>query len=173
VAFAQTEVVGATQRVQWLTSVTEGFYNAAESWTRGEVPANGIDGKYGYVNFQGNDVTVKAPAEGLVENSGTIFLGTGSGTHTLTLDTRGTYWEKKGVKAIKDWWGSPFCQNFTGTHIFNFEGISTSVNSDRVWRFDDALFTWTSTGTTKQEFDLWSVRSTSAKRSTSVRTAAR
>ena len=155
-AFAQTEVVGATQRVQWLTSVTEGFYNAAESWTGGEVPANGIDGKYGYVNFQGNDVTVKAPAEGLVENSGTIFLGTGSGTHTLTLDTRGTYWEKKGVKAIKDWWGSPFCQNFTGTHIFNFEGISTSVNSDRVWRFDDALFTWTSTGISKQEFDLWS-----------------
>jgi len=156
VAFAQTEVVGATQRVQWLTSVTEGFYNAAESWTGGEVPANGIDGKYGYVNFQGNDVTVKAPAEGLVENSGTIFLGTGSGTHTLTLDTRGTYWEKKGVKAIKDWWGSPFCQNFTGTHIFNFEGLSTSVNSDRVWRFDDALFTWTSTGISKQEFDLWS-----------------
>ena len=156
VAFAQTEVVGATQRVQWLTSVTEGFYNAAESWTGGEVPANGIDGKYGYINFQGNDVTVKAPAEGLVENSGTIFLGTGSGTHTLTLDTRGTYWEKKGVKAINNWWGSPFCQNLTGSHIFNFESLSTSVNSDRVWRFDDALFTWRSTGTSKQEFDLWS-----------------
>ncbi len=94
-AFADT--VDPEYRVQWLTSVTEGYYNAAENWTGGEVPANGIDGKYGYINFQANDVTVKAPAEGLVENSGSIFLGTGSGTHTLTLDTRGTYWEKTGV----------------------------------------------------------------------------
>ncbi len=89
-AFAQQqEVVDAGHRVQWLASVTEGFYNATENWTGGELPANGIDGKYGYINFQGNDVTVKAPAEGLVENSGSIFLGTGSGTHTLTLDTLG------------------------------------------------------------------------------------
>ncbi len=155
-AFAQQDVVDADHRVRWLTSVTEGFYNATNNWTGGELPANGIDGKYGYINFQGADVTVKAPAEGLVENSGSIFLGTGSGTHTLTLDTRGTYWEKKGVKSIKEWWGSPFCQNLTGTHIFNFESISVSANADRVWRFDDALFTWTSTGTSKQEFDLWS-----------------
>ncbi len=150
------DVVGTDQRVQWLDSVTEGFYNAAESWTGGEVPANGIDGKYGYINFQTNNVTVKAPAEGLVENSGSMFLGMGNGTHTLTLDTRGTYWEKKGLRSVKDWWGSPFCANLTGTHTFNFEGLSTLTNSARVWRFDDAIFTWKSTGTSLQEFDLWS-----------------
>jgi hypothetical protein len=135
--------------------VTEGFYNDAANWD-GELPANGIDGKYGCISFQANDVTIKVPPEGLVENSGTVFLGTGNGTHTLTLDTRGTYWEKKGLRATNTWWGVPFSQNFTGTHIFNFEGLSTVPNTARVWRFDDALFTWKSTGATKQEFDLWS-----------------
>jgi len=142
-------------RVMWRNSVTEGFYNDAANWD-GELPANGIDGKYGCISFQANDVTIKVPPEGLVENSGTVFLGTGNGTHTLTLDTRGTYWEKKGLRATNGWWGVPFSQNLTGTHIFNFEGLSTVSNTVRVWRFDDALFTWKSTGATKQEFDLWS-----------------
>lgn len=142
-------------RVMWRNSVTEGFYNDAANWD-GELPANGIDGKYGCISFQANDVTIKVPPEGLVENSGTVFLGTGNGTHTLTLDTRGTYWEKKGLRATNGWWGVPFSQNLTGTHIFNFEGLSTVSNTVRVWRFDDALFTWESTGTSKQKFDLWS-----------------
>ena len=42
------------------------------------------------------------------------------------------------------------------THIFNFEDLSTVSNTVRVWRFDDALFTWESTGISKQKFDLWS-----------------
>ena len=148
------DTVDANKRVQWLPSVTEGCYNDPANWTDGIVPSNGYDGLYGYINFQSTDVTVKAPPEGLVENSGTMFLGTGAGTHTLTIDTRGTYWEKRGVTAVNDWWGSPFCLNLSGTHIFNFEGLSKTANDNLIWRFDDALFRWTSTAGTKQVFDL-------------------
>lgn len=144
------------QRVKWLSTMTDGCYNDPANWTDGIVPANGIDGRYGYVDFQTQDITLRAPAGGLVENSGSIFLGTGAGTHTLTIDTRGTFWEKKGLKSVNNWWGSPFAQNLTGTHIFNFEGLDSVANEKQVWRFEDALFTWKSTGTTRQDFDLWS-----------------
>ena len=153
--FADT--VEADHRVQWLTSVTEGYYNDSANWTGGVVPSNGIDGCYGYINFQANDVTIKAPPGGLEEDSGSIFLGTGSGTHTLTIDTRGTFWAKKNVKSVNDWWGTPFAQNLTGSHIFNFEGLAQNhAATPSIWRFDDALFTWKSSGTTQQDFDLWS-----------------
>ena len=144
------------QRVKWLSTVTDGCYNDPANWTDGILPANGIDGRYGYVDFQTQDITLRAPAGGLVENSGSIFLGTGAGTHTLTIDTRGTFWEKKGLKSVNNWWGSPFAQNLTGTHIFNFEGLDSVANEKQVWRFEDALFTWKSTGTSRQDFDLWS-----------------
>lgn len=145
------------RRVAWRASVTDGVYNDAANWTGGELPANGADGKYGVINFQQNDVTVRAPAEGLVENSGTIFVGTGAGRHTLTLDTRGTFWRKTGVKSINDWWCSPFAANVGGQHVFNFENCAKNVaNTDPVWEFADALFTWTSEATTHQMFDLWS-----------------
>ena len=154
-AFA-ADTVDAEHRVQWLGTARDGCYDDAANWTGGELPANGIDGKYGYVNFQANDVTVRVSQAGCTENSGSIFLGCGAGTHTLTIDTRGTFWEKKGVKAATDWWGVPFAQNLSGTHIFNFEALAKTANNNRIWRFDDALFTWTSTGTTRQDFDLWS-----------------
>ena len=152
--FADT--VEPNHRVQWLTSVTEGYYNDPANWTGGLVPSNGIDGLYGYVNFQANDVTIKAPPGGLEDDSGSIFLGTGAGTHTLTIDTRGSFWEKKNLKSVNDWWGSPFAQNLTGTHIFNFEGLVRNGVTPAVWRFEDALFTWKSTGASQQDFDLWS-----------------
>ena len=160
-AFGATTVFAADpltndQRVKWLSTVTDGCYNDPANWTDGILPANGIDGRYGFVDFQTQDITLRAPAGGLVENSGSIFLGTGAGTHTLTIDTRGTFWEKKGLKSVNNWWGSPFAQNLTGTHIFNFEGLDSVANEKQVWRFDDALFTWKSTGTTRQDFDLWS-----------------
>lgn len=148
--------VPAENRVQWLATITEGYYNDPANWVGVELPKDGKLGKYGYVNFQSADITLKAPPEGLVENSGSIFHGAGSGTHTLTIDTRGTFWEKKGLNAVNNWWGSPFAQNTGGTHIFNFEGLSSAANNDSVWRFDDALFTWQSVGTTRQSFDLWS-----------------
>ena len=150
------DTVEADKRVQWLGTVKDGCYDATANWTGGELPANGIDGKYGYINFQANDVTVRVSQAGFTDNSGTIFLGCGSGTHTLTIDTRGTYWEKRGVKSVNDWWGVPFAYNLTGTHVFNFEGLSAAANNSRIWRFDDALFTWKSTGGNNQEFDLWS-----------------
>lgn len=145
------------KRVAWLASVTDGIYSDTANWTDGELPANGSDGKYGVINFQQNDVTVRAPAEGLVENSGTIFVGTGAGRHTLTLDTRGTFWRKTGVKSINNWWCSPFAANVGGQHVFNFENCANNVaNADPVWEFADALFTWTSEAATRQTFDLWS-----------------
>lgn len=145
------------RRVAWLSSVTDGVYSDAANWTGGELPANGCDGKYGVISFQQNDVTVRAPAEGLVENSGTIFLGTGAGRHTLTLDTRGTFWRKTGVKSAVHWWCSPFAVNVGGQHVFNFENCANNVaNTDPVWEFSDALFTWTSEAQTCQTFDLWS-----------------
>ena len=87
VAFASiaADTVPANERIEWLSSVTEGYYNDPANWTGGVMPTNGIDGKYGLINFQANDMTIKAPAGGLVENSGTMFLGCGSGTHTLTV----------------------------------------------------------------------------------------
>lgn len=145
------------RRVAWLASVTDGVYSDAANWTGGELPAKGSDGKYGVINFQQNDVTVRVPAEGLVENSGTIFVGTCAGRHTLTLDTRGTFWRKTGVKSINDWWCSPFAVNVGGQHVFNFENCAKNVaNTDPVWEFADALFTWTSEAATRQTFDLWS-----------------
>jgi len=150
------DTVDADHRVEWLSSVTDGCYNDTANWTGNEMPTNGIDGKYGLVSFRAHDVTLRAPAGGLVENSGTMFLGCGSAVRTLTIDTRGTFWEKRGLKAIYDWWGTPFCQNLSGTHIFNFEGLDSSANNNLVWRYDDALFTWKSQGTTQQDFDLWS-----------------
>ena len=147
----------ADRRVAWLAAVTDGVYSDAANWTGRELPANGADGKYGVISFQQNDVTVRAPAEGLVENSGTIFLGTGAGRHTLTLDTRGTFWRKTGVKSVNDWWCSPFAANVGGQHVFNFEGCAKNVaNTDPVWEFADALFTWTSEAATRQTFDLLS-----------------
>lgn len=149
--------IGADKRVAWLAAVTDGVYSDAANWTDGELPANGTDGKYGVISFQQNDVTVRAPAEGLVENSGTIFLGTGAGRHTLTLDTRGTFWRKTGVKSVNNWWCSPFAANVGGQHVFNFEGCAYNVaNTDPVWEFADALFTWTSEAATRQTFDLLS-----------------
>ncbi len=145
------------KRVAWLAAVTDGVYSDAANWTGGELPANGADGKYGVISFQQNDVTVRAPAEGLVENSGTIFLGTGAGRHTLTLDTRGTFWRKTGVKSVNNWWCSPFAANVGGQHVFNFENCANNVaNTDPVWEFADALFTWTSEAATRQTFDLLS-----------------
>ena len=147
----------ADRRVAWLAAVTDGVYSDAANWTGRELPANGADGKYGVISFQQNDVTVRAPAEGLVENSGTIFLGTGAGRHTLTLDTRGTFWRKTGVKSVNDWWCSPFAANVGGQHVFNFENCARNVaNTDPVWEFSDALFTWTSEAATRQTFDLQS-----------------
>ena len=58
------DTVEPDHRVQWLTSVTEGYYNDPANWTGGLVPSNGIDGLYGYINFQANDVTIKAPPGG-------------------------------------------------------------------------------------------------------------
>lgn len=145
------------KRVAWRASVTDGVYSDAANWTGGELPANGTDGKYGVISFQQNDVMVRAPAEGLVENSGTIFLGTGAGRHTLTLDTRGTFWRKTGVKSVNNWWCSPFAANVGGQHVFNFEKCAENVaNTDPVWEFADALFTWTSEAATRQTFDLLS-----------------
>ncbi|MGN0847201.1 MAG: hypothetical protein ACI4RA_07445, partial [Kiritimatiellia bacterium] len=156
-ACAVADIVDPSHEVQWLAGVTEGVYNDPACWTGGEVPANGADGKYGIISLQSNDVTVRAPAGGLVENSGTVFLGMGDGTHTLTLDTRGSFWEKKGVKSVNDWWCSPFAGKLDGRHTFNFEHCAKNVeNADPVWKFTDALFTWTSTGTQRQDFDLWS-----------------
>ena len=129
--------IGADKRVAWLAAVTDGIYSDAANWTGGELPANGADGKYGVISFQQNDVTVRAPAEGMVENSGTIFLGTGAGRHTLTLDTRGTFWRKTGVKSVNNWWCSPFAANVGGQHVHNFlkhyqnvplSGLSSIIN---------------------------------------------
>ena len=151
--FADT--VDPSHETFWRNDLTEGVYNDPASWTDGVVPANGSDGHYGVINFQTKDVTVRVPAEGLLENSGTIFIGTGVGTHTLTIDTRGTSWEKRGVKSINDWWCSPFAMNLTGSHVFNFEGCAkNTANNDLVWKFTDALFGWTSTASTRQDFDL-------------------
>ena len=149
--------LGADKRVAWRAAVTDGVYSDAANWTDDELPANGADGKYGVVSFQQNDVTVRAPAGGLVENSGTIFLGAGAERHTLTLDTRGTFWRKTGVKSVNDWWCSPFAANVGGQHVFNFENCARNVaNTDPVWEFSDALFTWTSEAATRQTFDLLS-----------------
>ena len=149
--------LGADKRVAWLDTVTDGIYSDAANWTGRVLPANGVDGKYGVISFQQNDVTVRAPAEGLVENSGTIFLGTGAGRHTLTLDTRDTFWRKTGVKSVNDWWCSPFAADVGGQHVFNFENCAKNVaNTDPVWEFADALFTWTSEAATRQTFDLLS-----------------
>ena len=149
--------LGADKRVAWLDTVTDGIYSDAANWTGRELPANGADGKYGVISFQQNDVTVRAPAEGLVENSGTIFLGAGAGRHTLTLDTRDTFWRKTGVKSVNDWWCSPFAADVGGQHVFNFENCAKNVaNTDPVWEFADALFTWTSEAATRQTFDLLS-----------------
>ena len=150
--FADT--VEPNQRVQWLTSVTEGYYNDPANWTGGLVPSNGINGLYGYINFQANDVTIKAPPGGLEEDSGTIFFGCGQGTHTLTIDTRGSYWAKTNVTAFSDWWGTPFASSLNGQHIFNFEGLVRGGVTPYIWRFEDALFTWESTGASQQNFDL-------------------
>lgn len=148
------DVVNDAHRVAWRADVAEGGYADAASWADGITPMD--TAKYGLIDFRSRDVTVTVPPEGLSESTGTIFLGTGSGTHTLTIDTRGAWWEKRGVVAAQHWWGSPFAQNLTGSHIFNFENLPTTANDRRVWRFEDARFTWRSTGTTQQDFDLWS-----------------
>lgn len=148
------DTVDAAHRVAWRADVAEGSYAGAANWTGGVTPMDA--GKYGLIDFRSRDVTVTVPPEGLSESTGTIFFGTGSGTHTLTIDTRGTWWEKRGVVAAQHWWGSPFAQNLTGSHIFNFENLPTAANDRRVWRFEDARFTWRSTGTEQQDFDLWS-----------------
>ena len=147
------DTVEPNQRVQWLTSVTEGYYNDPANWTGGIVPP-GDSGLYGYINFQANDVTIKAPPGGLEESSGVMFLGCGAGTHTLTIDTRGSYWAKTNVTAVSDWWGTPFASSMSGQHVFNFEGLTRGGATPYVWRFEDALFTWESTGTTLQNYDL-------------------
>lgn len=148
------DTVDAAHRVAWRADVAEGSYADAASWTDGVTPM--AAGKYGLIDFRSRDVTVTAPPEGLSESTGTIFYGTGSGTHTLTIDTRGTWWEKRGVVAAQHWWGFPFAQNLAGSHIFNFEDLPTTANDRRIWRFEDARFTWRSTGTSQQDFDLWS-----------------
>ena len=125
-----------------------GCYNDPACWTDGKVPPYGEDNLYGYVNVQNNDVTIKAPPEGLVESSGTIFLGGGSTVHTLTIDTRGTFWEKRNVKAATDWWGTPFARNLSGAHVFNFENFIRNAVTPTVWlrgflqvgRFPDWVF---------------------------------
>lgn len=149
---AWCDVVDANGRVMWRSDVAEGSYADAANWTGGVTPMDA--GKYGIVSFQNRDVTLTVPAEGLAESSGTVFLGTGDGVHVLTIDTRGTWWEKRGVVSAQHWWGTPFAMNLGGSHVFNFENAPTSANTSFYWRFDDALFTWRSTGTTKQEFDL-------------------
>lgn len=154
-AAGAADTVEADKRVLWLPSVTDGVYSDAANWTDGELPANGIDGKYGLINFQSCDVTVRAPAGGLTENSGTIFLGGGATAHTLTLDTRGTFWEKKALKSVNNWWGAPFAIRLDGGHVFNFENLDKDPEAT-VWKFQDALFTWTSTFRNAQRFDLHS-----------------
>ena len=155
VAVFAADQVPTANRLQWLTSVTEGYYNDPANWTGGLVPSNGIDGLYGYVNFQANDIVIKAPPGGLEDDSGSVFRGCGNGTHTLTIDTRGTFWAKKNVKAVNNWWGAAFASSDTGQHVFNFEGLENNhAPTPSIWRFEDALFTWKSTGTTQQDFDL-------------------
>lgn len=149
---ALCDVVDADGRVTWRSDVAEGSYADAANWTGGVTPMDA--GKYGVVSFQDRDVTLTVPAEGLNDSSGTVFLGTGAGVHVLTIDTRGTWWEKRGVVSAQHWWGAPFAMNLTGSHVFNFENAPTSANASFYWRFDDALFTWRSEGTTKQDFDL-------------------
>ncbi len=161
-AVCVADTVDPAYRVQWLTTVTEGFYNDPANWVGGELPKDGRNGKYGYINFQSDDLTVKAPPEGLVENSGTIFLGCGNTARTLTIDTRGTFWEKRGLMATNDWWGTPFAANLTGSHIFNFESLSENANDELVWRFTDALFTWESVSSL-QNFNLRSGTLTAGK----------
>jgi hypothetical protein len=81
------DVVDEAHRVQWLSSVTEGFYNDAANWTGGEVPANGIDGKYGYINFQTNDVTIKAPP-GVSSRTPARSFSARAMAHTRSRSTR-------------------------------------------------------------------------------------
>ena len=143
------------QRVKWLSTVTDGYYNDPANWTGGLVPSNGIAGLFGYINFRSNDIVIKVPPGGLEDDSGTVFLGGGNGTHTLTIDTRGTFWAKKNVKTANDWWGTVFAVNDYGSHAFNFENLEKNqAPTPSIWRFEDALFTWKSTGTTQQDFDL-------------------
>jgi len=147
--------VDADHRVEWLTTVTDGVYNDASSWTGGEVPKDGIDGKYGLIDFRTTDITVRAPEGGFTDNSGTIFYGGGTEKHTLTLDTRGTSWTKKGVKAVSGDWGMPFVTDLTSTKIIEFREVSTTENDKEIWSLSDGLFTWTS-DSTDQVFDLLS-----------------
>ncbi len=149
---AWCDVVEADGRVTWRSDVAEGSYADAANWTGGVTPMDA--GKYGVVSFQDRDVTLTVPEEGLVDSSGTVFLGTGAGDHALTIDTRGTWWEKRGVVSAQHWWGTPFAMNLTGSHVFNFENAPTAANVSFYWRFDDALFTWRSQGAEKQDFDL-------------------
>lgn len=149
------DTVDADHRVQWRTDVAEGYYNDNANWMGGLAPSNGYTGCYGYVNIQANDVTLKAPPGGLEDDSGSIFLGRGSTEHTLTIDTRGTFWEKKNVVAINDWWGVPFAIDLNGHHTFNFEGLVSKGVTPSIWRFEDALFKWKTRGN-NDEFDLLS-----------------
>lgn len=84
---AWCDVVNDAHRVAWRADVAEGGYADAASWADGITPMD--TAKYGLIDFRSRDVTVTVPPEGLSESTGTIFLGTGSGTHTLTIDTRG------------------------------------------------------------------------------------
>ncbi len=152
---AAADRIDSTHRVAWLTSVTNGVYNDAANWTNGEVPANGIDGKYGVIDFRNADITVRAPEGGFTDNSGTIFLGGGSEKHTLTLDTRGTSWTKSGVKAGHNEWVVTFGLDYQNHKALTLTGCITTNNTDEIWSFSDGLLTWAS-DSTSQEFDLLS-----------------
>lgn len=130
--------------VDWLSGVTEGYYNDSANWTDGILPENGKDGFYGRIDIRTHDVTVKVPKEGLVENSGMFILGESpSRDCKFTIDTRGTFWEKKGVVAVNNWWGVGFANNLnSGSHVFNFEDFSSTANNSTVFRFENALFEW-------------------------------
>ncbi len=134
--------VEPNQRVEWLTSVPEGLYTDASSWTGGVVPANGIDGKYGLIDFRTADITVRIPEGGFVDNSGTIFLGGGAEKHKLTLDTRGTYWQKKGVKAANESWGVTFATDIQSQRMFEAANCSTAENTNTIWTLSDGVLTW-------------------------------
>jgi hypothetical protein len=162
VVVCHADTVDAAHRVAWLSTVTDGRYDDPDNWTDGILPSSSIERSYGYVNFQSKDITLRVSPEGFVDSSGSIFVGAGSAEHTLTIDTRGTFWEKRGVKVTTDWWGVPFSINLTGTHVFNFESMDKVANNNLTWRFDDALFTWKSS-TSRQDFDLWSGKFSFAK----------
>lgn len=146
VAAVWADEVPAEYKTVMNSTVTDVVYNDPTVWGGGKVPYGGIDGLYGYINMAYyTDLTLRAPMGGLVENSGTVIADADDNKmRTLTFDTRGTYWEKRGVKSVKDWFGFVFAYKWDYTsHLFNFEGLSKVENDDLIWGLRDGVFKWT------------------------------